>query len=92
MLRCLIENLINLTTGFQCCEIATDAGISLLGDATYQVEHDEYGHHLVESTGNDQRQFGEGASDTIAVLIEDCLLYTSPSPRDATLSRMPSSA
>ena len=25
-------------------------------------------------------------------LIEPCLLYTSPSPRDATLSRMPSSA
>ena len=25
-------------------------------------------------------------------LSEDCLLYTSPSPRDATLSRMPSSA
>ena len=25
-------------------------------------------------------------------LCEDCLLYTSPSPRDATLSRMPSSA
>ena len=25
-------------------------------------------------------------------LIDDCLLYTSPSPRDATLSRMPSSA
>ena len=24
--------------------------------------------------------------------IETCLLYTSPSPRDATLSRMPSSA
>ena len=24
--------------------------------------------------------------------IEHCLLYTSPSPRDATLSRMPSSA
>ena len=27
-----------------------------------------------------------------AVFHEDCLLYTSPSPRDATLSRMPSSA
>ena len=26
------------------------------------------------------------------VVITDCLLYTSPSPRDATLSRMPSSA
>ena len=25
-------------------------------------------------------------------IIESCLLYTSPSPRDATLSRMPSSA
>ena len=24
--------------------------------------------------------------------VQDCLLYTSPSPRDATLSRMPSSA
>ena len=26
------------------------------------------------------------------IQIDDCLLYTSPSPRDATLSRMPSSA
>ena len=26
------------------------------------------------------------------ILYKDCLLYTSPSPRDATLSRMPSSA
>ena len=28
----------------------------------------------------------------LAVLLRVCLLYTSPSPRDATLSRMPSSA
>ena len=28
----------------------------------------------------------------LARLINSCLLYTSPSPRDATLSRMPSSA
>ena len=28
----------------------------------------------------------------IARSLKDCLLYTSPSPRDATLSRMPSSA
>ena len=26
------------------------------------------------------------------VILKTCLLYTSPSPRDATLSRMPSSA
>ena len=29
---------------------------------------------------------------TVRYLNESCLLYTSPSPRDATLSRMPSSA
>ena len=29
---------------------------------------------------------------TLSALLETCLLYTSPSPRDATLSRMPSSA
>ena len=27
-----------------------------------------------------------------SIPVPDCLLYTSPSPRDATLSRMPSSA
>ena len=28
----------------------------------------------------------------VVVVVSACLLYTSPSPRDATLSRMPSSA
>ena len=32
-----------------------------------------------------------GDTETWA-MVSDCLLYTSPSPRDATLSRMPSSA
>ena len=31
-------------------------------------------------------------NDVMAGQAWDCLLYTSPSPRDATLSRMPSSA
>ena len=31
-------------------------------------------------------------SDSHTELTQNCLLYTSPSPRDATLSRMPSSA
>ena len=30
--------------------------------------------------------------ESIKVLLTDCLLYTSPSPRDRSLSRMPSSA
>ena len=33
-----------------------------------------------------------GGASGIDYLAERCLLYTSPSPRDATLSRMPSSA
>ena len=32
------------------------------------------------------------SAELVARRIEVCLLYTSPSPRDATLSRMPSSA
>ena len=30
--------------------------------------------------------------NAFSALVEDCLLYTSPSPRDGLLSRMPSSA
>ena len=44
---------------------------------------------LVKSIGGmpvNQSQSGTGAK------IQDCLLYTSPSPRDRTRSRMPSSA
>ena len=33
-----------------------------------------------------------GSVGIVGVVGDDCLLYTSPSPRDATLSRMPSSA
>ena len=35
---------------------------------------------------------GIDANDYSGVSVSGCLLYTSPSPRDATLSRMPSSA
>ena len=34
----------------------------------------------------------EAALNNCKHVMTDCLLYTSPSPRDATLSRMPSSA
>ena len=43
-------------------------------------------------TGEGVSGDGCGESSDLQVQIEDCLLYTSPSPRDATLSRMPSSA
>ena len=38
------------------------------------------------------RFVGEVEYDTISEVVESCLLYTSPSPRDGLLSRMPSSA
>ena len=52
--------------------------------------------------GNEEASFGDFIKDkdgktpehetTAAMLAGDCLLYTSPSPRDRTRSRMPSSA
>ena len=38
------------------------------------------------------RRFGEFFFQIFASLLRTCLLYTSPSPRDRTRSRMPSSA
>ena len=47
-------------------------------------------------TGSYIKRSSENSPSPLSVItsadIEDCLLYTSPSPRDATLSRMPSSA
>ena len=40
----------------------------------------------------DEHFFGYECSVGELIRNSDCLLYTSPSPRDATLSRMPSSA
>ena len=37
-------------------------------------------------------EYYETKATIFNALFETCLLYTSPSPRDATLSRMPSSA
>ena len=54
-------------------------------------------HPFISAQDKFANKFGGSASVAIAVVVEEgtiftCLLYTSPSPRDATLSRMPSSA
>ena len=41
---------------------------------------------------DDLRRFWKGDKDTAWNMSDNCLLYTSPSPRDGLLSRMPSSA
>ena len=45
-----------------------------------------------EGAQDQARKTADEAIDQRILLIYICLLYTSPSPRDATLSRMPSSA
>ena len=55
-----------------------DDVVKKLTDTTLELPAIEGSHGV----GNDQNNLG----------INACLLYTSPSPRDATLSRMPSSA
>ena len=41
---------------------------------------------------NESLKMIEGVFKVSEVQVRDCLLYTSPSPRDGLLSRMPSSA
>ena len=50
----------------------------------------EWWNELIFNEGNDGQEMK--LYFYLSILAGDCLLYTSPSPRDATLSRMPSSA
>ena len=63
---------------------AAAANIQITADGTFEVDAttvtlDSAGDIVLDADGAD-------------VIFKDCLLYTSPSPRDATLSRMPASA
>ena len=44
------------------------------------------------SAGFDLKVISSGDAEAAAAMVKACLLYTSPSPRDRTRSRMPSSA
>ena len=46
----------------------------------------------LKSQVGEQKQTKSAEAERIGVHSSDCLLYTSPSPRDRTRSRMPSSA
>ena len=60
--------------------LADTTEVVVSSGATYDVDED------------DTIQSLHGAGNIDIASIKTCLLYTSPSPRDATLSRMPSSA
>ena len=63
------------------------AGIELEKNREYDVEVTKSGYETWRKS-----IVLEEPDQVIAVVLQSCLLYTSPSPRDATLSRMPSSA
>ena len=64
----------------------TDADLSLLNKKTIAIiGYGSQGHaHALN--------LKDSGMDVIVGLYKGCLLYTSPSPRDRTRSRMPSSA
>ena len=78
------------------CELLLDGRLArddtVLGDAVLGVVLDGVERLLlVEGVVADELRV-LGAVPRVLQLLPACLLYTSPSPRDATLSRMPSSA
>ena len=69
--------------------ITTDKALFDISDYSGIILTDLFGDH---GQFADIEHFWEAQNAAIAKAIETCLLYTSPSPRDRTRSRMPSSA
>ena len=76
---------------FDLIDDAYDEGVDASSFETVIITFDEtnVGNTRVDADGNGG---GQRYVHTMNIQDNDCLLYTSPSPRDATLSRMPSSA
>ena len=62
----------------ECCQKRGAGALQKVADACGLKQVHFFGHTMDESYGN--------------AILTRCLLYTSPSPRDRSLSRMPSSA
>ena len=54
------------------------------------IDEDDFKNFLVKKVPSSLADIASNYQ--VNIVDKDCLLYTSPSPRDATLSRMPSSA
>ena len=80
-----------LSFGLQQTALSASAVTTLAGEvADFDVSSDQLvDEKEQENVVNDDR---EPHAELETTQSHDCLLYTSPSPRDATLSRMPSSA
>ena len=65
--------------------------LTLFNNHEWYEAHDAF-EEIWNSVDGDERQIIQGILQVSVSQFHFCLLYTSPSPRDATLSRMPSSA
>ena len=83
-----------------CCAVAYDVSSNQLWASPRAMRAFRHGANVVDSrfnSGNYISRLHKYSGRGFAVVVPGfepwlCLLYTSPSPRDATLSRMPSSA
>ena len=84
----------NLFEGILILQVARllDKTLSRLLSTSYQKSHPNDLPHQSINTKKTAGKTMQYIVYTVALLYGICLLYTSPSPRDATLSRMPSSA
>ena len=65
---------------------------SLSGLKNAQAGLNVTAHNIANAETSGFKKSSANFADLVAGSANACLLYTSPSPRDATLSRMPSSA
>ena len=93
------------TSGAERAKIASDGKVSINGataNTTLNVKHaialeptdstSEYWSVYAHTDSTIRINYNNAGNDELMLDSVGCLLYTSPSPRDATLSRMPSSA
>ena len=81
-----ISNYINVKNLFKRGKIRPDIFGNLSFFTKYKIIGDERPDNIA------LKEYDDSSLDWIILLSNNCLLYTSPSPRDRTRSRMPSSA